>query len=818
MYLNNRIRKVFLCAMICLAGFLRTPAQSLILGTVGNAEKSTVEYATVVLMNPTDSTIIQSAFSDSSGRFALQPAQPTLKTYLLKVIALQYQDTSLIIDSATWAKPLSITLKRQTNALKEVAVTSRYPVIQRKIDRLVFTPSSLISSTGSNAYDLLKKAPFVTADENGTIAIRGLAGAGVLINERLMSLSGNALMDYLKSIPADEVKSIEIITNPPSKYDAAGLSGLINIVLNKNSREGFNGNINLTYLQTQLPKYGINADLNYRNRRWNIFGGLSVSPEKYTSIEQVDNIYNRDVSPYYYYETGNRTRDVLSGFGKFGADYTINSKQVLGCRVEASESDKTGTELNTGIFGKTPYSIDSIYKSTITSESKTRFLAVNLNYAVTLDSLGQSWSTDLDFSSYNQPLMRTTNYTQILNNQQLLIGPDITFSNSATQQIQIYSIKTDYSKPLSKSLLVECGAKYYSLDTRNQLVFSNWNSSAWIIDTARSNNFNYQESNAAAYVDARKEFNSKWSAQAGVRGEYTQVSGNSSHSDQNSVSLNQQVFRLFPTLFVQYNRNENHQFSFNYSERISRPDYMNLDPFRYYTNPSSYIEGNPFLRPALTSSFDLSYTLKQRFHFNAFYYNTQGQITQVPVLAETENSYKYLSINLDHSYNAGINAYASTQLKPWWEIIGSLTAGMNGVRSVINNLMYTYENFNVMLVTNSQFTLSRTHQWYGELNLMYQPAGASQGLFILGRMLDLSSGIKKTFKDNRSALTINFVDMLNSAYITAKVDNTQQYSFLHGNYDKRGVRFSFTYKFGNRALQKARDKNSGIEEEKSRIK
>ncbi|MFI5151330.1 MAG: TonB-dependent receptor domain-containing protein, partial [Bacteroidia bacterium] len=699
-------------------------AQMTLKGVLNDSEGQTVPYVPIAILNAKDSSLIKVGVSDSIGQYIISFNHTG--PWLISVNYLGYTPYFLKVTDDAQA-PGGIRLLKSSTVLGAVTIISKEPVIERKIDRMIFHPGSLLSTAGDNAYETLKKAPAIYADETGNISINGLAGAGIMINGRLLQLSGEQAMDYLKSIPASEIQSIEIISNPSSKYDAEGLSGLVNIVLKKNQREGLTGSVSVYSETTQQEKGGANIDLNYRKGKFNVFGGASCRMGRYYSLEQIDNIYNRDVNPYYYSEAGNRFRDQLNSLCKLGADYTIKKEHILGFRLENSYTSRTGTENRKSTFKTAQDKTDSLYSTDINYENYSNTFSGNLNYTATLDTAGQSLNVDLDYTNYRQPKLGTTTSSAITNSIGQKIENDIIFKNQSDQNLSIYSSKIDYSKPVGSKILFETGTKYYFLQNENHLQYFTGSGAGFILDNSKSNSYQYTESNLAFYLNFNHKLNDHWNYQVGVRNENTDLMGTSAN---NTASLNQQYTRFFPTGFLQYSRNDNNEFGLNFSRRINRPDYANLNPFRYYTSPNSYIEGNPFLQAALTNSIDISYTRNKKYFFDLFTYLTDGQITQVPVLNAQNNSYKYVSVNLDHSFNTGLNVYVPIKVYSWWQSTLSVTAGLNGVHSVINNQDYVYQNFTVNVITNNQFTLSAKRRMFAEINFIYQPAGASQGLFI----------------------------------------------------------------------------------------
>lgn len=794
---------------LLLLAFSHEVYSQVIVGKVFDSNGIPLEFVTVCVKK--DSNIIKIVFTDNLGSYNIGLKNSSKINISFTYVGYEKAEIDLNLFGDTSLN----TILNNNNTLNEVVIKSSSPIVERKIDRLVFYPSNLITTSGNNAFETVKKSPSVSASENGDFSIRGLSGAGVMINGRLLQLSNEQIVEYLKSIPSDEILKVEIITNPSSKYDAAGLSGLINIVLKKNKKIGLSGNSNFSYEQTTYAKYGINTDLNYWSEKLNIFGGISLKQGKYLLHENIDNIYNKNISPYYYTENGKRVREQLSNFGNFGIDYYINKKHLVGFRSEYSYISKNSTQKNDLYFQKnSDQSLDSLYKTSNLLTNYNHNLSTNFNYLYTIDTLGQSLSFDFDYSFFFQPELISTTLTEKHSSNFTYLN-DVNFKNTSYQKIGIYSIKGDYSKPINSKTWLEIGSKYYSLNTNNHLSFFNEVSNEWVIEPLKSNSFNYYESNIALYLNINYQFNEKLSTQGGLRNENTFLRG---YSNDSSVGLSPNYSKLFPSLFFQYNKNDNNQFTLSYAQRISRPDYSNLNPFRYYASPNNYTEGNPFLRPAFTKSFDLSYMFKQKYYFNAFAYFTNGQITQVPVLEPSTNSYKYASINLDRSYIYGINLYTPFSIRDWLKSSISITSGVNGVSSEINGNAYFKQNFNVLFALNNQIVFSERKKIFGEINFVYQPKGTTQGLFTLGRMMDLSCGLKKNFRNEKSSISLLFIDILNAAYITATVNKTDQYSYIYGNYDKRGIRVVFSYKLGKKTIDNTREKNSSIEDEKKRLK
>lgn len=809
--------KEFLFVFLCITFLNNAFSQALLKATLKSTSNNPLENANVYLLNATDSNLLKTTVSDSSGRFMFGNLKNGI--YLLKLTSSFFNDTLIRVDLKKDIKA-SITILLPTitkHKLEDVVVkSSQRKLIEVKVDRIIFDPSQLISSAGSNAYELLNKAPSVTADEDGSILMRGIAGVGIMINGRILRISGDQIMGYLRSIPADQVDKIEIINNPSAKYDAEGTAGLINIILKKSKLFGLNGTISPSFEQNKKANFGNSLNVNYRTKKVDLSLGSSVLSGRRFTVEQVDNIYSKNSNPYYYYETGDKLRTNTEVFNRVSADITLDKNNTLGFKLENSSTSRKGSEVNNASFSSNNINADSIYQSQISLRNHDNTFSANINYNRTLDTTGQSLSFDIDYLNYSQPNLSTGVETNRFDRFQPSMSSPITFSNAANQYINLYSVKSDYSKPISQSTFFEFGLKYDQINTDSRYFFYNSLQTGHDPDFLKSNTFYYKERNAAAYSNLYTQLSKKLSSQFGLRFERTRATGTSASSS--TQLINRNYTRFFPTIFLQYKLNEINQFVLSFSKRINRPNFSSLSPFRYYSTPNSYIEGNPFLQPSLSNSFDLTYTYKQKFYFNFFVHLTDLSITQIPLLVDSIKAYRYEWVNISNAYNYGIFSYLPFQVFKFWQSQLSLTLNLNGVRSNVEGSDYKYKNFNGQIQLNNNFSFATLPRFSAEVNFRYQPSGMSQGLFQLGRMADLSVGLKKVFKDNRSTLTLNFLDLLNTSYVTATVNTKDQYSFTHGNYYKRGLRLTFSYLFGKTTIKSKEQKQSNIQEEKQRVK
>ena len=445
------MKTIITCILI--AGTFLATAQSGIKlsGTIVDSKNNGVDLALVALLNPTDSTYAKSEFSDLDGTFLLSNIQPG--NYLLQVSLLGYQSYSEPLDLNTSDESVvipTITLLLDEKMLDEVTVTEKVPYIQRKIDRTVVTPDALIANAGSNALEVLERAPGISVDNNGSLMLKGRSGVTVFINDKPSYLSGAELENYLRSLPAGSIKQIEIMTNPPAKYEAAGNSGVINILIKRNSLLGFHGNTALSIRQGQYTSSNNSLNLNFNKNKIslfsNIYGGF------WNSFQDLN------INRYYRNEDGERlssfSQNSYNGRGgeylnaKLGLDYYITDKTAVGVAYKYLNSPDERDIDNTALVENANGQLEQRVVADNLSKSSFRSDLYNFYVNHKIDTLGSKISFDADYVTYISGNVQTfKNFiydpTDVLIFEELVNG-DI------PSEISIVAAKTDYVKPIKR--------------------------------------------------------------------------------------------------------------------------------------------------------------------------------------------------------------------------------------------------------------------------------------------------------------------------------------------------------------------------------
>jgi len=703
----------------------------------------------------------------------------------------------------------SAQLVSSSQNLKEVSIAVTKPLIERKMDRVVMNVSTSAIMTGSNALEVLQKAPGVSVDQNDNISMQGKQGVLIQLDGKQTYMSSADVANLLRNMQSSEIETIELITNPSSKYDAAGNSGIINIRTKKNKAGGTNGSINATagYGKNFRGNTGIN--LNHRTKKLNLFGNYNYGNTTRENIITIDRISNGTPDTYFM-QSGSSLRKQQNNNFKAGIDYFINKNNTIGVLVNGYFNNGTEASKNNTLIGPSFQQVDSTLASNSLQTNKYNNISYNLNYKSVLDTAGSEISADFDYSKYNgNDGSEYENDYMFANGTR--IRPVNYTRNGTPSKIDIKAFKVDYKVSLSKTIKLEAGLKSSWVKTDNDLQAEELVNNIWQNDVRRSNQFIYDENVNAAYTNINKQFKNT-SIQLGLRVEQTNSKGNLVTT--NTV-VERDYFDFFPTLFVQQTLSKNHQLGFSYSRRIDRPSYDALNPFIYYLDQYTYNKGNPFLKPQYTNNVELSYTFMQKYMLSVGYSRTNDVITEVLLPDSAQKALFQTNENLakNTSYNANLNI--PVQVAKWW--------------SMNNNLNVFYLSFEapdlagVALKTGktsfqfkSQQSFTIANGLTGELNGSYE-SPLDYGTLRIKARYSIDAGLSKSLFDKKATLKLALSDIFNmykndisSAYPGLKYE-------VHQKNESQIGRISFTYRFG-KEIKPARRRTTGSEAEQNRMK
>ncbi|MFT3704417.1 MAG: TonB-dependent receptor [Agriterribacter sp.] len=787
-------------------------------GTVQNEHKP-VQSASVSLLAAKDSSVIKIEVTDKNGEFEIMSSHPGKFLILVSSIGFEKKYTTPIEANSGLINVGTIEILPETKDLKTVVVTAKKPLIEQKIDKLVVNVDASPTNAGATAMEVLEKSPGISVDNDGNISLKGKPGIIVMMDGKPTYLSAADLANLLKNTPASSIDQIEIMTNPSSKYDAAGNAGIINIKTKKSLKSGFNGSVTVgatagffykgktAYVQ---PRSQNSFNFNYRKNKVNIFG--SYNP----NINRGRNELNLNRKFYNADGTLNSYADLNTTFkgrnknhsAKLGADYFIDSKNVIGVVF-------TGF----GFFGHpTPVTVSNIYnadgspQSSLYSNTENNLVfrnyTANVNYKHTFDSTGKELSVDLDYVKYNNvsDMLLSTEAQDHLGNK---MGDPVLLKGHLPSNIDIYSFKSDYVHPLKHNMKIETGIKSSWVKNNNVVDYTRFDNESWIPD-ARSNHFIYQENINAAYINVNKKFNDKWSAQLGLRAENTNTKGRQVMNDSSFV---RHYTNLFPTAFLSYALNKNNQLTLSYSRRVNRPDYEDLNPFTYFLDSLTYRKGNPYLLPQFTHNVELSNAFKGKYIATVSYSRTTDVISEI-IRQDTEKKITYATTeNINTFRNIGLSVTAPFKWADWFSTNLFVNLYNNHYKGEYNgaplDLSYTAYMANV---TN---TFNITKGFSAELSGFYRSKTVDQ-LIVMNSMYQMSIGLQKTIMKEKATVRLNVRDPFGWQKFGGRMKYGDVDVTIRNRWDSRQVSASFTYRFGKSTIAPSRNRATGVSDELNR--
>lgn len=781
-------------------------AQHEVTGLVVDGNGNAIPYATTILLHAADSTVYKGAFSEEDGSFNFSEVKKG--AYILKATYVGYEDVHRSLNVSENIDLGSIALVESTDNLDEVIIRANKPTVSRAVDRLIFNVENTSLSTG-NTWDILKKTPGVLVMED-EIRIRN-SNVTVYINDRKVHLSASELRELLENYTATNIKSVEVLTNPPAKYEAEG-GAVLNIVTSKNILPGYKGSINTSYAQAIFPKYSLGTSHFFKNEKIDFFADYSYNPRKeFKDDDSFINFKNEEGETFSKWRTDfHRTTRSQAHQANLVLDYNLTERDIVSISSNFLYSpNKTfNNRMNTYIFNSENL-LDSTLVSTGRLENDQRNLALDLGYRHNFDN-GSQFSVIGHYTNFDEQQNQdvSSNYFNpagaLLNN--------ISFSTNAKQNIHIYTAQTDYTMAMAAGTL-ETGAKASFINSNSAMDFFNFENGATVFIPGQSDNFVYEEEVLAAYASWEKNWD-KWSVKAGLRGEQTNRTGE-------SLVLNEineyNFFDIFPTFYLQHSISENHIVTFDYGRRIERPRYESLNPFRYYLNENNFNAGNPNLRAARSNNFNLNYTYKASYFFDVYYRDNGKSPTNLVFQDNEDLTIRTVYANLLESTSYGLDFTHGRYLTNNWYIYGYVSAfseeevflavesDNEAVSNSVKGIFLQLYNF-INITSDGTFS--------GEVSFVHWPTFI-QGSYKVEPKTTLSIGLRKTLWKRRAELTLNLEDILNTtnSELISRYKNQDNGYFAQP--ESRYVRVGFKYNFGNFRLE---DNSRQIEaEERDRL-
>jgi hypothetical protein len=811
------MRKLFM--LLLSAGLITTTgfAQK-ISGIIKDQQGNGLEKATVTLLRAKDSSAVKFGATDKSGAYSFDIAEGAYIVSATRVGYLPIYSSPVEVAGGASVTAPTLSMAKAEKTMQGVVVSSKKPMVEVKADKTILNVEGTINSTGSDALELLRKAPGVTIDKDDNISLAGKNGVQIYVDGKQTPLSGADLTAYLKTLQAAQIESIEMITNPSAKYEAAGNAGIINIRLKKNKAFGTNGSVNAGYNMGYFPKYNAGISLNNRNKKINLFGNYNYANSTYRNNFELYRKYNDST-----YDTKNvmTNKNQNNGF-KGGLDYFVNSRTTVGAMVNGNFATTDFQSEGKTIISYDPTkTVAHILNASNTNDQQRNNMNVNLNYRYA-DTSGRELNLDADYGFFRlkgNQLQPNFDYEA---DGVTPIGQEINRSISPTN-IDIYTLKGDYEQGFKKGRL-GIGFKTSIIQTDNRFL---WYDIPQMkpeirdfIDTA-SNQFKYRENINAGYVNYNKQFKG-FMIQIGVRVENTTSKGDSyGYNPDGTVNKNdKQSFErkytdVFPSGAITFNKKPMSQWGFSYSRRIDRPAYQDLNPFVFRLDKYTYMKGNTDLRPQYTNIVSLTNTYKYRLTTTLSYSHVSDVFVQLPDVTPEGAGYltkKNLAdqdvVNLSVSYPYQYKSY-------------SVFANFNGNYSHYQadlggpDRQVDLEVFAFNIFMQHSLKIGKKG-WTTELSGWYNSPSVWGGTFKSKALWSVDAGVQKTILKGKGTFKLSATDLFYSIRWKGESDFSGQQLIARGYGESRQLRANLSWRFGSNTVKAARQRKSGLDDESKR--
>lgn len=818
------MRKLFtLCLFLLVLFFVQAQEKvGQISGLVQDNAKKALQSVSVSLLKAKDSALVKISVTDKEGKYDfLNIAEGR---YIVSVSLVGHEkgfsNPFEINQSNTSQRLEPLVMKVMAKSLGDVTVTGKKPFIETKLDKTIVNVDASPTSAGATALDILEKSPGVTVDNDGNISLRGKQGVIVLMDGKQTFLSPTDLANLLKNTPASALDQIEIMTNPSSKYDAAGNSGVLNIKTKKGKSAGFNGSVMVGVTSSifkpndaiyLIPKSQNSFNFNWRKNKFNFFGNYNPNIFRGRNNLTLESKFlddNKNITGYNFTETrfkfGNNNHTL-----KLGLDWYPDKKNVFG--IVASGFTFSGHPTPTTIANLTDVNgqLESRLVSYTENDLKFQNATLNLNWKHTFDTSGKELTADFDYVVYSNvsDMVLTTDY---YNN---FLQPTATsyLRGHLPSDIDIYTFKTDYSHPV-KGGRFEAGMKFSYVKNDNLVNYQRFIDNKWEVDNIRSNHFIYDETINAAYINYNRQIK-KWTFQGGLRVENTIAHGNQVVTQ---TAFKRDTTNLFPTAFVSFAANKKNTLTVSYGRRITRPNYQDLNPFIYFLDTLSYRQGNIYLQPQYTHNIELSHAFLGKFITTINYNNTDDVISQI-IRPEPNSKIRFATVDNVASFrNMGISITAPVSVAKWWNANVFTNVYNNHYEGVYDtiNIDLRFTSF-VVNITNN-FNLGKGYS--GEISGFYRHK-ALNGLTKMEPIYQISFGGQKQVMKGKGTIRLNIRD----PFAWQKFEGVNKYGLIDGRFlarpDIRQVTATFTWRFGKNGQQAPppRRRNSSSQDEQNRV-
>ncbi|HIC30935.1 MAG TPA: TonB-dependent receptor [Flavobacteriaceae bacterium] len=815
------MKKLFSIVMLLIAFSIQAqdnsqPKIGTVIGKVLDVNlQQPLPYVNVVIKD-VNQKIITGGITNEDGSFSV--SQIPVGKSIVSIEFLGYQTESKSIEITSSNKNINlgtINLSESAESLEEVTVVAETSTIQQKIDRKVITIGKDLQTAGANASDIMNNIPSVNVDQQtGNISLRGNENVRVMVDGKLSNVP---IAQLLKQIPSTAIKSIELITNPSAKYNPEGMSGIINIKLHKNTKLGFNGNLNVGLTNEVYAKFNSSIDLNYRNGKFNFYGSYGNNIGKYDNFGYISQSNDNSRQDFQFYNNNK------SHLFKVGVDYYLNDNNTLSFFTNQNIFEGNG-------IGTTNLSFpdQNLYQRQIFgSDSENNSGQYNFVYKHLFKDENETLDIEVDYNDFTNTEVADFNYINFS------FPPD--YNDYVDTKRDQTTINVDYVKPINESSKLEIGAeaRLFNTDLGYRSTGFTFNDQGNVIPTP-STAFDYKRDIFSAYLTYGKTINEKWSYQVGARAEQVKVKAEALNMFTDGTTqvlpFTNDYFQVYPSAFLTYAASDKNSYQFSLSRRVDRPGLQQVNPIREWSTPRVSSYGNTELQPQFTNSAEANYTRqlkKGSITAGVFYRVIEDNINRFVAIDRTNISAgnSILSYdNFDNTSAYGIELSSNYRPTKWWNFNASFdlysqsqtgitefidtnnlsTATVDDIetrKTEVENVVWNFRMFNNFKATKNL-----------SLSLFAMYRGEEQGVqFLRKPMYFVNTGVRYTFmEDNRATISFNYNDIFNTMRFEFETD-TPYPSSGQFNWESNTWNVALSYRFGGgkyRALQrKQRDDN-----------
>ncbi len=718
-------------------------------------------FASVVLNAKSDSTMVSGAITNEDGKFTMEELPPGL--FFITVNFVGYPSQNFNNIRITFRENTVdmgiIEVEPMAKMLDEVTVEAARTLMETGLDRRVINVGQELTSIGGTGLELIENIPSVAVDFDGNISLRGSGNVTILIDGRPSTLTGLSGSEALEQIPAELIEKVEVITNPSAKYNPEGTSGIINVVLKKQKKPGYNGMISLN-ANSNLG-YNGSVNVNYQIKKWNFFTNYSA---RLMNNEWFGNSF-RATNPGL--ENENFMDQELNGEFNMnahniqaGVDYMFNEKNTLTLSGTYSNWNRNFDNITEYILYQDLIDPNSLFIMDNYNDMFHNSFNTQMNFRRTYDQKNRELIADVVFANRN--IDRNEDFLQQFYENNFANPNGLENLERSNMIGENWSVSTqlDYIHPLNDKSKIETGYRVQIREMDSDFLFENFVSDNWEPNSKRSNHFIFNEQIYAAYAQYSTLLGN-YSIQAGLRAEQSFIDGDLINE---AKYFSKNYLNLFPTAHIRRNFENNQALQISYSRRINRPHNRNLNPFQRYNSEYDVLQGNPELDPELINSYEIGYTKfwnQTTINPSIFYRNTNGMITRFRDVQNIDGRDVTITTyeNLNQGISYGTELILTQKVSDWWTMNGTFSYFRNIIQG--SDAQMEQENDNYSWSARFVSNMNIGKGWNMQITGFYRsPIIMLQGE--MDEMYAANAGIRKNVWANKGTVSLNVNDIFNT--------------------------------------------------------